>query len=169
MTTRNQHYVWRSYLESWSREKDQGYCLRNGCLFPLNPKKIMRERDFYKLVPLTKEDIQFFDYWLKEKCETGMRGLNQETFDIFRVANANIIIQRMKNATDEEKSCALKSAIELEENLHGDIENRAIPIIKEFDWAFLTTKRLQSIFFNLLPMYFRTKRVREQIGEVLSR
>ena len=161
MTTRNQHYVWRYYLESWSRGKDQGYCLRNGCLFPLNPKKIMRERDFYKLVPLTKEDIQFFDYWLKEKCETGMRGLNQETFDIFkRVANVNIIIQRMKNATDEEKSCALKSAIELEENLHGDIENRAVPIIKELRQerlSFLDDQTSAINFFQFIThQYFRS-------------
>ena len=131
------------------------------------------ERDFYKLVPLTKEDIQFFEYWLKEKCETGMRGVNQSTFDAFKkVANGNMIIQGMKNPTDEEKSHSLKLMIELEDNLHGDIENRAISIIRELRQErldFLDDQASAINFFQFIAhQYFRTKRMRERIGETLS-
>ena len=43
----------------------------------------MVARDFYRLNPFSREDILFFRYWLKEKCEPGMRAHNQSTFNIF--------------------------------------------------------------------------------------
>ena len=173
MTTRMQHHVWRYYLESWSCSKNQVYCLRNEDLFLTNPRNIMVERDFYKLIPFTKEDIEFFEYWLKEKCEPRMRALNQSTFDDFmKIANGNEIVQNMKNATDEEKGYFLSSVIESEEKLHQGIENSAIPLIKELRQerlGFLNDQKLAiSFFYFIANQYFRTKRMREQIGEVLS-
>ena len=173
MTTRMQHNVWRYYLESWSNSKNQVYCLRNENLFLTNPKKIMVERDFYRMIPFTKEDVIFFEYWLKEKCEPAMQTLNQSTFNNFmKIANGNEIIQKMKNVTDEEKAYVLNSVIESEEKLHQGIESSAIPVIKELrqkQLGFLNDQKLAISFFNFIAhQYFRTKRMREQIGEVLS-
>ena len=173
MTTRMQHHVWRYYLESWSCSKNQVYCLRNENLFITNPKNIMVERDFYKLIPFTKDDIEFFEYWLKEKCEPRMRALNQSTFnDFMKIANGNEIVQNMKNATDEEKAYVLSSVIESEEKLHQGIENSALSVIKELRLerlGFLNNQESAISFFNFIAhQYFRTKRMREQIGEILS-
>ena len=168
-----QHHVWRYYLESWSCSKNQVNCLRNEDLFLTNPRNIMVERDFYKLIPFTKEDIEFFEYWLKEKCEPRMRALNQSTFnDFMKIANGNEIVQNMKNATDEEKTYVLSSVIESEEKLHQGIENSALSVIKELRLerlGFLNNQESAISFFNFIAhQYFRTKRMREQIGEILS-
>ena len=174
MTTRRQHYVWRHYLESWSHENNQVCCLRNGNIFSTNPKNIMVERDFYKLVPFTREDIQMFSYWLKEKCEPSMRATNQSTFSNFaKIANVNEIIQRMKNATDAERSYARDLTIEAEENLHQGMENEAIPVINELCQErldFLNNQALTISFFRFIAhQYFRTKKMREITGTILSK
>ena len=94
MTARGQHYVWRHYLESWTQDNGRVYCMRNGRVFPTNPINIMKQRDFYKLIPFANEDTQCFEYWLNNICEPAMRGVNGRTFEIFKqIANANEIIQ----------------------------------------------------------------------------
>lgn len=173
MTTRMQHYVWRHYLEGWSRENDRVYCLRNGTLFQTNPKNIMVERDFYRLVPLSKKDIQFFSYWLKEKCGPSMRATNQRTFDAFaRIANGNESIQSANSATDAEKAYVRSLAITAAEELHQEIENRALPAINDLRQErldFLSDQAATINFFHFLGhQYFRTKRMRGKIDEILK-
>ena len=173
MTTRRQHHVWCHYLEGWSRENNQVCCLRNGNLFSTNPKNIMLERDFYKLAPLSKEDIQMFAYWMKDKCEPPMRETNQGAFNAFaKIANGNEIIQNMKSATDAEKAYARSWAIEAEEKLHQEIEKRALPVINDLRQErldFLNDQAATMNFFHFIAhQYFRTKRMREIAGEILK-
>lgn len=173
MTTRRQHHVWRHYLEGWTREDKQVFCLRHGSLFPTNPINVMVERDFYRLAPLSKDDVQMFSYWLNEKCEPHMRAMNQSTFNTFaKIANGNEIIQSMKSATDAEKTFAQSLAIEAEERLHQGIENMALPVINELRQErldFLNDQASTINFFNFIAhQYFRTKRMREKTGEILE-
>ena len=175
MTTRKQHYVWRYYLEGWNRGNGQVYCLRNGNRDPFstNPKNIMAERDFYRLLSFTKEDIGFFENWLQTKCEPPMRDSNQSFFNDFKkIAGANELLRKMGSVPEKDKLWIRNLVIELEENLHGDMENRALPLLGELrkeHLHFLKNDTSAVSFFQFIAhQYFRTKGMREKIGEVLS-
>ena len=173
MTTRGQHYVWRYYLASWSQENGQVYCMREGNLFPTSPINIMKKRDFYKLIPFTVEDVQFFEYWLDNICELSMRTINRQTFDVFRtMADANEIIQSSSNVSEEDKQLSRCAIIELEEHLHTGIECGATAIIdalRKEDFTILDDEDYAMEFLRFIAhQHFRTKVMREGIGEVLS-
>ncbi len=64
--TRKQHFVWRYYLKSWTKEskiytyfKDSKKIIRTSLL------NIGQQRDFYKLHELTKEEIHYSKELLK--------------------------------------------------------------------------------------------------------
>ena len=116
MTTRNQHYVWQYYLKGWGKGNDQVSCLRHAKVFSTNTKNIMVERDFYRLVPFTQEDIQFFELWLHQQSSPAMRAYHRKTFRVFKkVANQSRIIQESDTFTADEKILAQNVAVELEE------------------------------------------------------
>lgn len=175
MTTRDQHYVWKYYLKGWCHNSRQICCLRNTNRKPIwtDPKNIMVERDFYRLTPFSKEDMDFFDYWLNKVCPPEMKANNRSTFSKFAmVANGNKSIWGMNNATASEKEHVLRLAIELEEILHGDIEKRAVPLLNQLRQErldFLCDDESTISFFQFLAhQHFRTKRVRENTRQVLA-
>lgn len=175
MTTRDQHYVWKYYLKGWCHNSRQICCLRNTNRKPIwtDPKNIMVERDFYRLTPFSKEDMDFFDYWLNKVCPPEMKANNRSTFSKFvMVANGNKSIWGMNNATASEKEHVLRLAIELEEILHGDIEKRAVPLLNQLRQErldFLCDDESTISFFQFLAhQHFRTKRVRENTRQVLA-
>jgi len=61
MKIRGQHYVWRYYLQAWADGAGVIHCLRDGRVFPVQPKDVAKERDFYRLKSLTQEDIAFIE------------------------------------------------------------------------------------------------------------
>ncbi|MCY3668463.1 MAG: DUF4238 domain-containing protein [Gemmatimonadetes bacterium] len=173
MATRRQHHVWCHYLGGWSRDNCQVYCSRRGNVFFTNPINIMVERDFYRLAPLTIEDIWFFKYWLEQKCEPSMRVANQSAFEIFvRVANGAEVVERLSGVADAEKEFARSLAIEAEEKLHQGIESRAIPLVDDLRQEridFLDDQSSAINFFHFLAhQYFRTKKMRESVGDILK-
>lgn len=173
MITRNQHYVWRHYLEAWQQANGLVNCLREGRLFATNPRNVMAERDFYKLSPVTKTDAIFFFRWLQSQNQH-LKNVNRSLFiSLARFANANEMIQRQGTASIAEKSYAQSIVIEAEEKLQGEIERGAFPILRELRQQrveFLKNDDTAMKFFNFIAhQYFRTKSIREGIGWVLSR
>ena len=173
MTTRGQHYVWCHYLKSWIHENGKIYCLRDGKIIQSNPINIMKQRDFYKLIPFTREDVQFFEYWVNNICEPSMRNVNRRTFYTFwKIANANEIIQSTSGMTEEDREFARRTVIELEENLHTGIEVGAIPILdalRQENLRILDDDNPAIAFFRFIGhQHFRTKVMREGVGKVLS-
>ena len=172
-TTRRQHHVWKHYLEGWCRGDGKLFCLRDGSLFRTSPLNIMVERDFYRLMSFTKQDIVFFNYWLTEVCPPAMQATNRSTFSMFlKVANGNHIVQRSKRVSESEKGYVFSLAVQLEEMLHIDIENRAVPLMRELRQErldFLSDDVSTVSFFQFLAhQHFRTKRIRESVGQVLA-
>ena len=172
MTTRKQHYVWRYYLEAWQRADGLVNCLRDGRMFATNPANIMAERDFYRLSELTKPDVMFFESWLARNNQN-MRGVHRSLFiELGRIANGNALIQSKKNVSAADKSLVQALAIETEEKLHAGIEASAIPLIDELrkkQTGFLDDDESAMSFFQFIAhQYFRTKNIREAIGNVLS-
>ena len=173
VTTRRQHYVWRHYLAGWGNENDQVFCMRNGKIFTTSAKNIMVERDFYKLVPFTSEDVQLFQQYLNTIGNPTLREMAQHTFDIFHDTSRGFaILQNLDNVTDEVRSYAQRVTIEAEDNLHTTIESIAGPILdalRQENLDFLNDEEPSMTFFNFVAhQYFRTKRMRELIGKALS-
>ena len=173
MITRKQHYVWRYYLEGWGQSNEQVFCMTNGKVITTNPSNIMAKRDFYKLNPFTAEDVQLFQHYLTRIDNPEMRKLAQYTFDIFHNASSGYeILQRLETVSDGEMSQAQSVVIEAEENLHAAIENGAVPIIDQLrreNLDFLNDEDSSIHFFNFVAhQYFRTKKMRDRIGEVLA-
>ena len=172
MITRNQHYVWRHYLEAWQQANGLVNCLRDGRLFATNPRNVMAERDFYKLLPVTRKDTIFFFNWLQLQNQH-LKNVNRSLFiSLARLANASELIQRQGTASSAEKSYAQSVVIEAEERLHGEIERGALPILGELRQQrikFLKNDDTAIKFFNFIAhQYYRTKSIREDIGRVLS-
>ena len=173
MITRRQHYVWRHYLEGWGSENDQVFCMRDGKIITTSAKNIMVERDFYKLVPFTAEDVQLFQQYLNTIGDPTMRDMTQHTFDIFHdTSRSCAILQSLDCVTDEVRSYAQNAVIEAEDNLHTTIESVAAPILdalRQENLDFLNDEESSMTFFNFLAhQYFRTKKMRELIGKTLS-
>ena len=133
----------------------------------------MVERDFYRLSPFTKADAEFFDSWLQSRVSPHWRKTHQSLYISFaRIANANEILQKRSGISDAEKLNAQNLVIETEEKLHGEIEKRALPVIRALrqkNLEFLNDYKATMDFFHFIAhQYFRTKSVREKIGKVLA-
>ena len=171
MTTRNQHYVWRHYLEAWQDQNGLVFCSRNrGKPFATTPVNLMKERDFYKLSRITRADVAF----IRAFTEPSMLRESHRKFasEMARFPTANDLIQNSDRATPEEKRFALSTVTEMEEKLHGQIEQHALPILEELRQKraeFIKVDETAIAFFRYIAhQYFRTKGKREAIGEVLS-
>ena len=174
MTTRIQHYVWRHYLEAWQDEDGLVHCARNGIILPATkPKNIMAERDFYKLSRITKGDADFLKTFIGSTGTVELREVHRYFINaLAHISTASELIQRSERASAEEKRYAQGVVIEIEEKLHAQIEQDALPILTELRnkrSGFISTDDSAIAFFHFIShQYFRTKRIREAIREELS-
>ena len=173
MVTRRQHYVWRYYLEAWQQENGSVNCLRADKIFATNPNNVMVERDFYKLSQITRNEAHFFEAFMNQTPSNELRKLHQSLAMKFAwIAHANDLIQKREGISASDKSVAQAVVIEAEELLHEGIENEALPlleILRQKRTGFLCNEETAITFFHFIAhQYFRTKRIRDRIGEVLS-
>ena len=173
MTTRMQHYVWRHYLEAWQNEDGLVHCSRRGKILPpTNPKNLMVERDFYKLSRITKEDAILLKAFIQSTEATLRQSHRNLIAALAHIANSNDLIQNSDRTSLDEKRYAQGLAIEMEEQLQGQIEQGALPILEELRHKrneFVNVDRTAIQFFHFLAhQYFRTKHIREAIGEELA-
>ena len=163
MTTRRQHYVWRHYLEAWQREDGLVYCSRNGKLLPpTNPKNIMVERDYYKLHRITRSDATFLKAFIESTGSAVLlRSHRNLVATLAHVAEANELIQSSDRASTPEKRYAQTLVIEIEEQLQGQIEEGALPLLEELRQKrteFINISETAITFFHFIAhQYFRTK------------
>lgn len=174
MTTRIQHYVWRHYLEAWQDEDRLVHCSRNGKILPATkPRNIMAERDFYKLPRITRVDAEFLQALIGSTKAVELRESHLYLVNaLARISTASELIKQSDRASAKEKRYAQDVVIEIEEKLHGQVEQEALPILDELRnrrSEFISTDESAIAFFHFIAhQYFRTKRIRTAIGEELS-
>ena len=171
MTTRRQHYVWQHYLEGWQRTDGRVVCLRDGKVFNVNPRRILVERDYYKLSVLTRSDVRILDAFARRVHPRLYKVNTAFLRDMVHIANANAIIQQ-SNAPRDDKKYARSLVIDIQEKLHAGIERGALPIMRELRQRrtdFLSDDAKTITFYNFLAhQYFRTKTMHERIGAALK-
>ena len=133
----------------------------------------MAERGFYKLSQITKVDVAFLKLFFGSAGTASLRRSHHDLIDAFKfVADANELIQHSDRATTEDKRRAQLAVIEIEDKLHGQIEQDAVPLLAELRKRraeFIQVDSKAITFFRFLAhQYFRTKRMRAAIGEELS-
>jgi len=121
MNIRGQHYVWRHYLEAWAKGKSF-HCLRDGKIFPVQPKNIAKERDFYRLKEMTPEDVFIIEKLAIESSPEHLQASHRELLDNFHtIAKLGTLadLELQKNAHFKKQvNTAINNAEEL---LHGSI------------------------------------------------
>ena len=132
----------------------------------------MAERDFYMLASFSVSDMEFMEKWLRTN-ESPLQESHRWLFQrLAYVAAANELIQISSQTSPEEKVFARALVIEIEEKLHSVIERESMPFLSELRKKrtdFLRDDENAIVFFHFLGhQYFRTKRIRNAIGDALS-
>jgi hypothetical protein len=165
--TRGQHYVWRHYLEA-SEVDGKLHCLRDGAVFPTSARQVGKQRDFYRLHDLTREDIQWIEHLAlpqhpPQAVEAGRNFINMFTLPF-----------RLKKAIDPKSPRAAELLQEadrlinnIEEGYHGGIEGDSIGLLKRLrsgDASIVDDAELMLRFTYYIALQFlRTKRVQERV------
>ena len=171
----NQHYVWRYYLEAWQREDGLVCCSRSGKLLPpTRPKRLMVERDYYKLSCITKADVTFLRPFIESAGSVALIQSHRNLVTAFvRIAAANELIQRSDRLPDADKRRAQAVVVDTEEKLHQRVEGDAKPFLEQLRQRhtdFIATYETSMAFSHFIAQqYFRSKRIREAIGKQLAK
>lgn len=172
-----QHYVWRSYLESWSRN-EQLFCLRYGSIFPANIRDLAQKRDFYKARELTPKEIDLLFAFIKT-FPTHLQGLQKQIVDVFTIPHKlkAIVINSDRAQKKEGNIHAIKTLDiminNIEEEIHADIESnsyRFIESIKSGNISFWNNQdsKLDFLHFICLQM-LRTYKMQESLYKTIDR
>ena len=161
MKKRKHHYVWKEYLQSWSKD-GKIFCLRKGKLFNTSLENIAQERDFYKLKELTKHDMNIiYELGIKNITNPQLKKLNENwihSFSKIFLIKESLI---QNNISEKELDVIIDENIHnLEENLHENIEKNGYKFLKKLlneDTEFFNDDSNDFMHF-LWTQYFRTKK-----------
>ena len=166
--------MWRHYLEAWGNEKGRVHWSRRGTILPpTNPRKLMKKRDFYRLARISRADAEFLEYFIESTGAPSLRERHRYLVASWtRIADANELIQNSDGVSAEDKRCVRKLVIQTEEDMQGQIEQSAKPILKQLrrkQTEFIHDDHSAMAFFCFIAhQYFRTGRIREAIRRELS-
>ncbi len=127
--TKNQHYVWRHYLNAWA-EFGSFWCYRQQekRVFPTKPRAIANETYFYEVHKLTEEDIEFLNAFIARATDKRLRDLHwdflqltQKSFSLREQLQNMQLPQEVGVALERELRIAETT---LGEHYHTGIENR---------------------------------------------
>lgn len=167
---RGQHYVWRYYLQAWADGAGVIYCLRDGRIFPVQPKDVAKERDFYRLKSLTQEDIAFIELFAIKPAPPHLQKLHRNLIAAFTKITTLNDAANSSLPDGHEVRKALDIAVNnAEEMLHGGIERSAqkyLDAMRSGDVSFFSDDRgLPNFMYYLSAQHFRTKGLKEKLFE----
>ena len=174
MATRRQHYVWRHYLEAWQAGDGRLSCLVGDKLVRTTPAKVMVERDFYKAQPITSADaIVLRGLLMAKETSPHLRRLHDGLIAYFEyLSHAHEVTRRSPRVSSDEEALVRDVLVEVEERLHGGIEQRAVPVLEALrrkDASVIRSDAAAVPFFEFVSQqYLRTKRMRDRVGKGLA-
>jgi hypothetical protein len=125
-----QHHVWQQYLRSWARGGTV-YCLQGGRVFPTGTSVLGITTDFYKLQPLTDEDLRLIDFLLAlDKVHPSAR-------KHYEVVLQNVLTPMTfvrKNRDKLNNLCMIDDLVDVHntnavDDQHTAIESRFVPLL----------------------------------------
>jgi hypothetical protein len=167
-----QHYVFRRYLKPWAA-KDQLVVLRKGEIRKSSLTNVAVEKHFYKLQPITPEDVTLIQDTILKSANDFVRSNAESLIQCFSLPFAIKELIEMNPAVDPQVSAWLEEQIvNGEENLHCGIEEGLMGALDDMldgnTEFFLDPKASYEFLYAICVQYMRTKRMREAIGAVKS-
>lgn len=167
---KNQHYVWRHYLNAWAatgtfccyRHKDRQF-------LPTQPKSVASETYFYETQQLTGGDLEFLESIIGQATDKKLQELNRDYVKLSQISfqmRAGLkdatLPEPARAALDRELRWAERN---LSERYHAGIENKCQDILdwlrNENDDFYRDELRRNDFFYFLSLQYFRTPRMRQ--------
>lgn len=182
---KQQHYVWEHYLTSWHYNSSHVFCYRNDKknIFPINPEKIAKEREFYKLKNINDTEIAFIEkIFISPTKHAELRDMNRNWIGVFTYIFKFKEEMHSKGIRDDELYAKIEVLINnLEEDLHTKIEEKTIPILSSLiegnliikddgseDEATYYNDTMGNFILFLTTQYFRTKKMKMSFIKVFQ-
>lgn len=160
---KNHHYVWAQHLKRWATGNDIHYINRRGTIGADSIRGLSREKGFYKISALTSEDITYLKRW-SSLSPKHLQKTHSSFLDAFAQASKLINIPKNKENLEELKNISEVAQYNTLENIHGQIERAAAPIIKmlcnEQPQCLLKSKNLATFCTYIGHQLARTKTVK---------
>lgn len=173
--TKNQHYVWRHYLNAWT--VDSSFCCyrqKDKKLFKTQPKAIASETYFYEIQQLTDGDMAFLEDIISRTTNERLRELNRDyvkmtqiPFQLRELLKSSYLNPKARAALEGELRGAERNLIE---RYHTGIENKCQDILdslRNMDDAFYKDEVRCGDFLHFLShQYFRTAKMRDGLSNI---
>lgn len=167
-----QHYVWEHYLTAWCFNEKLLYCYRKDKqnIFPINPDKIAKEREFYKLkdvTPYEKEIIE--ELFIKKFHNEEVQEINRNWIRMFTKVFEIRQLLSSRGITNEVIDLKCEVIItNLEEEHHTNLELAALPYLKSLRESgqlpsMEEGESLVDFILFLTTQYFRTKKIKMNV------
>lgn len=183
--TKNQHYIWRSYLAAWTKNDSpngQIMCLRDKKLFPVSLMKIAQENCFYKAMEVSQKERDLVFKMTVEYTKGVQRITNESWLNLYcapfdfadeQASFFTSILEIDNGSSLKEKQEFINWTIEYVEKIHAQIESMGMPYISalrqnKLDFWEDDESRDKFCFF-LCNQYFRTKKTRDGIVFALEK
>lgn len=157
------HFVPRFYLKAWATG-GQVFCLQNGQIHLRNLKNVGAENYFYRLHELSAEEVEFIETLVINDSPDGLKEIHRSLLHAFTVPHAaKRMLEDAGKATPETLKHIEQLIIEMNENLHGAIEDSFQPLLASMlagDLSFLDDPFKAAGFYKgLATQYSRTHHV----------
>ena len=169
---RRHHYVWRHYLKSWA-SNEQIWCFREGKIFQSNLMGVAQKRDFYKIVKLTNEEIEFIKKLITGPYCAEDAKMNEGWLEMFQIGFVVEELLKKKRPDNEELNKLINIQLHnYEEDFHAKIEEDFIKYIDSLllkDTSFYrdSDKCTEFIYF-ITVQYFRTNKIQKNVCQSLE-
>lgn len=166
---KRQHYVWRSYLRSWSNSKDiiPALIKKEKKIVTPNLMGVAQEKFYYSLIEFTFEEELILKEIISNLSNDDTKEIYQQYYDLFityskfrRILDSDNLTTKQKSEI-EEKLELMK--INLMEDFHSDFESfgrKLIKVKEPKDLVFLEDEEsLMKTLIFLCFQYVRTKKM----------
>lgn len=183
--TKNQHYVWRSYLAAWTKTNSsdgQIVCLRDKKPFPVSLKKIAQENCFYGVKELSQQERNLIYEMTVRNTKGVQRDINESWLNLYcapfdfvdKLTALGYQVLGHTDRTEIEKEQDFKNwNIEYVEKIHAQIERTGLPyisLLRQDSLDFWKDEADRDKFsFFLCNQYFRTKKIRDGLIAVFEK
>jgi|HubBroStandDraft_3_1064219.scaffolds.fasta_scaffold129294_2 hypothetical protein len=164
-----QHHVWQNYLRGWT-DKGKIFCLSDKKIFNTDTKNVAVERDFYRLQPLTDEDIAFLKLFVIDTGPEYSRSVHEKFLGDLLLPRAfgEQHRHKLKNRGKVE-SYLLAYETNALENYHMGIESsfaRILSQLRKGDVSFYSDDTACIMFARYIAtQYMRTKGIKVRVIE----
>lgn len=183
--TKNQHYIWRSYLAAWTKTNSpdgQIMCLRDKQPFPVSLMKIAQEKCFYGVKELSQQERAIIYEMTVRNAKGVQRDINDRWLNLYcapydfvdELTALGYPVFGHTNRIEIESRQEFKNwNTEYIEKIHSQIEKTGMPyisLLRQNNLDFWKNEADRDSFsFFLCNQYFRTKQIRDAIIAVFER